>query len=231
MNGHNNIEMLASQLETLEKNVQRVCSKMRSMTTLQFGDKWNSVKQAPDKATILTSIMRTLYYWNESAEMSVADFNSTLEEAFTLTYECIDKYAHYPEDGRNTLARLIVSLTDNISNVKMAIVRQKGAYLNDPTKEGAKNAMEDTITYVNDQLAAVNTEIQRSKITQKIMRNVRTRRVNHNPIIVPMTDEESPSTVTTPDESLETTPDEPLETTLESSEEPEPYPEEFEVTF
>jgi len=178
--------MLSSQLETLEKNTNRVCSKLKSMSSLQFGDKWCTTSQSPQKNTILTAIMRTIWYWGEGVEVSVADFHATLEEAFTLIYECIDKYPHYVRDEQNTITRLIVKLTDNVSNVKMAVVRQKGAYANNPNKESARTSLDELITYVDDTLNEVSESIQGAGIHQKIEKDFRARKHKvHNPVIVP----------------------------------------------
>jgi len=178
--------MLSSQLETIEKNTVRVCGKLKSMSNLQFGDKWNTASQSPQKNNLLTAMLRTFWYWSESLEMSVADFNSTLEEAFTLVYECIDKYPHFIEEEQSTLARAIVSLTDNISNVKMALIRQKAAYINKPGKESALSSLDTVITYVGNTFAEVAVAIQAAGIKQKIDSDYRSRKhKSHNPIIIP----------------------------------------------
>lgn len=180
--------MLSSQLETLEKNTNRVCSKLKSMAALQFGDKWNTTSQSPQKNTIMTALLRTLWYWGEGVEMSVADFQATLEEAFTLIYECVDKYSHYSNNEQNTITRMIVKLTDNVSNVKMAVVRQKGAYANTPNKENARSALDELITYVDDTLTEVSTAILDAGINEKIEKDFRARKHKvRNPVIVPTT--------------------------------------------
>jgi len=178
--------MLSSQLETLEKNTSRVCSKLKSMAALQFGDKWSTTSESPQKNTILTAVLRTIYYWNDSLEMSVADFNATLEEAFTLIYECIEKHPHFVADEQNSLTRYIVQLTDNVSNVKMAIIRQKGAYLNDKRKEIAKQSLDDVITYIADTMNDISETITQAGIKQKIDHDYRARKYkSRNPVIIP----------------------------------------------
>lgn len=178
--------MLSGQLETLEKNVRRVSMKLKQMSTLQFGDKWNTVTQTPQKNTIVTSLLRTFWYWGEGIKMSVADFNSTLEEAFTLVYECVDKYPRFKEDAQNAIAGLVVLLTGNISDVKMAIVRQKGAYLHDPKKETDRNALDEVVAYVDDELVAVNLAIIEAGMQHRISKKQRVRRNAYNPVVVPV---------------------------------------------
>jgi len=178
--------MLSGQLETLEKNTNRVCSKLKAMSALQFGDKWCTNSQSPQKNTIMTAIMRTFWYWGEGVEMSVADFRATLEEAFTLIYECIDKYPHYTLNEQNTITRIIVKLTDNVSNVKMAVVRQKGAYANVPNKESARTLLDELITYVDDTLDEISVSVQEAGINQKIDKDFRARKHQiRNPVIIP----------------------------------------------
>lgn len=184
--------MLSSQLETLEKNTSRVCSKLKSMAGLQFGDKWSTTSESPQKNTILTAVLRTIYYWNDSLEMSVADFNATLEEAFTLIYECIEKHPHFVADEQNALTRYIVQLTDNVSNVKMAIIRQKGAYLNDKRKEIARQSLDDVITYIADTMNDISETIAKAGIKQKIDHDYRARKhKSRNPVIIPTDSNES----------------------------------------
>lgn len=156
------------------------------MAALQFGDKWNTASQSPQKNTIVTAVLRTIWYRGESLEMSVADFNSTLEEAFTLIYECIEKYPHYTTDEQNSLTRYIVQLTDNVSNVKMAVVRQKGAYLNDSRKEIARQSLDDIITYIADTMNDISETIAKAGIKQKIDHDYRARKhKSRNPVIIP----------------------------------------------
>jgi len=205
--------MLSGQLETLEKNANRVCSKLKAMSSLQFGDKWCTTSQSPQKNTIMTAIMRTFWYWGEGVEMSVADFRATLEEAFTLIYECVDKYPYYTQNEQNTITRIIVKLTDNVSNVKMAVVRQKGAYANVPNKESARSLLDELITYVDDTLDEVSVSVQDAGINQKIDKDFRARKHQiRNPVIIPtkavvipvvsksydLSDDQTPPTVTAP---------------------------------
>lgn len=191
--------MLVSQVDTLKKNAERVNTKLKSMASLQFGDKWNTTSQSPQKNTIVTSLLRTLWYRGESLEMTVADFNATLEEACMLVYECIEKHPNYQADEQNILTRIIVQLTGNIASVKMAVVRQKGTYQNDPQKEAARSQLDDTITYIDDQLKQIRKDVEKAGLKNKIDADYRAR--NHktrNPIIIGtvqnQTLSESPST-------------------------------------
>lgn len=177
--------MLVSQVDTLKKNADRVNGKLKSMASLQFGDKWNTTSQSPQKNTILTAILRTVWYRSESLEMTVADFNATLEEAFMIVYECLDKYPSYQPDEQNVLTRIIVQLTGSVANVKMAVIRQKGTYQNDPQKESARSQLDDTITYIDDQLKQIKEAVDKAGLKGKIDADYRAR--NHksrNPIII-----------------------------------------------
>lgn len=177
--------MLVSQVDTLKKNAERVNIKLKSMSSLQFGDKWNTTSQSPQKNTIVTALLRTLWYRGESLEMTVADFNATLEEACMIVYECLDKHPNYQPDEQNILTRIIVQLTGNIANVKMAVVRQKGTYQNDPQKEAARSQLDDTITYIDDQLKQIREAVENAGLKNKIDADYKAR--NHkvrNPIII-----------------------------------------------
>lgn len=177
--------MLISQVDTLKKNAERVNIKLISMSSLEFGDKWNTASQSPQKNTILTALLRTFWYRGESLEMTVAYFNATLEEACMLVYECLDKHPNYQPDEQNILTRIIVQLTGNIANVKMAAVRHKGAYRQDPQKEAARSQLDDTITYIDDQLKQISEAVEKAGLKNKIDADYRAR--NHktrNPIII-----------------------------------------------
>jgi hypothetical protein len=183
------------------------------MANLQFGDKWNTSSQSPQKNTIVTAFLRTFWYWGEGWEMSISDFNSTLEEAFTLIYECIDKYPHYSEDDQNQLTRLIVRLTDNVSNVKMALVRQKGAYMSKPNKDNVRSALDESITYVDDTLADISKVVAGAGINQKIEKDNRARKHKvRNPVIIG-----------TRDPTLEQTKPIPIDSNNSSSTSPEEF--------
>lgn len=191
--------MLSSQLETIEKNANRICGKLKSMSNLQFGDKWGVSSQSPQKNTLITAVLRTFWYWSESLEMSIADFNVTLEEAFTIIYECIDKYPHFIDDEQNVLSRAIVSLTDNVSNVKMALIRQKAAYLNKVGRESALSSLDTVITYVENTFAEVAIAIQKAGIKKKIDDDYRARKFkSRNPVIVPQQASVTPPITRTP---------------------------------
>ncbi len=181
--------MLSAQLETLEKNASRVNSKLKAMSGLQFGDKWNTTSQSPQKNTVITALLRTLWYWGESWKMSIADFNSTLEEAFTLIYECVDKHPHFSADEQDVVTRLIVQLTDNVSNVKMALIRQKAGYTDSPNKDAVRTSLDEVITYVENTLADVSLAVTEKGIHQKIDKDYRSRKhKSRNPVIIPGTD-------------------------------------------
>lgn len=177
--------MLVSQVDTLKKNAERVNIKLKSMSSLQFGDKWNTTSQSPQKNTVITALLRTFWYRGECLEMTVADFNATLEEACMLVYECLEKHPNYQPDEQNILTRIIVQLTGNIANVKMAVVRQKGTYQNDPLKEAARGQLDDTITFIDDQLTRIRDAVEKAGLKNKIDADYRAR--NHktrNPIII-----------------------------------------------
>jgi hypothetical protein len=195
--------MLVSQVDTLKKNAERVNGKLKSMASLQFGDKWNTTSQSPQKNTVLTAILRTFWYRGESLEMTVADFNATLEEACMIVYECLDKHPSYQSDEQNILTRIIVQLTGNIANVKMAVVRQKGTYQNDPQKEAARGQLDDTITYIDDQLRQIREAVEKAGLKNKIDTDYRARHhKTRNPIIigtVVQTSSELPNSLTIED--------------------------------
>ena len=177
--------MLSAQLETLEKNASRVNSKLKAMSSLQFGDKWNTTSQSPQKNTVVTALLRTIWYWGEGWKMSIADFNSTLEEAFTLIYECIDKHAHFPPDEQDVVTRIIVQLTDNVSNVKMALIRQKAGYADSPNKDAVRTSLDEVITYVENTLTDVSASVTTHNIHQKIEKDYRSRKhKSRNPVII-----------------------------------------------
>lgn len=200
--------MLSSQLETIEKNANRICGKLKSMSNLQFGDKWGVSSQSPQKNTLLTAVLRTFWYWSESLEMSISDFNVTLEEAFTIIYECIDKYPHFTDDEQNVLSRAIISLTDNVSNVKLALIRQKAAYSGKVGRESALSSLDTVITYVENTFSEVAIAIQKAGIKKKIDNDYRARKFKSlNPVIIPqerkdLTASASPIASSTPPPSI-----------------------------
>lgn len=193
--------MLISQVDTLKKNAERVNIKLKSMASLQFGDKWNTSSQSPQKNTIITALLRTFWYRGESLDMTVADFNATLEEACMLVYECLEKHPNYQPDEQNILTRIIVQLTNNIADVKMAVVRQKGTYQNDIQKEAARSQLDDTITYIDDQLRQIREAVEKAGLKNKIDADYKAR--NHktrNPIIISTLLDDSKLLVTQPNE-------------------------------
>ncbi len=177
---------MLSQIETIENNTLRVCKRLKSMAALKFGEKWSTTSGSPQKNTVLTAILRTLWYWNDSIDMSIADFNSTLEEAFTLVWECIDKYSQYSEEQQNSLTRCIVQLISDTSNVKLAMIRHKGTYMNN---DGVKTAVDDIITHINDTTNEIFKSIMDAGIKSKIDNDYKSRKNNQkNPLIVQTAD-------------------------------------------
>ncbi len=115
-------------MSALDRNVQRICAKLKAIAQLDFGDKWNSTTRQAETDTPYNKIMRTIWYWKECKDNSVIDFKIIFEEAFTVIFELLNLYPLSDEEYQSQLAIWIRDLAEQIADTKMAMIRQKGTY-------------------------------------------------------------------------------------------------------
>lgn len=115
-------------MSALDRNVQRICAKLKAIAQLDFGDKWNSTTRQAESDTPYNKLLRTIWYWKEGKDNSVIDFRIIFEEAFTVIFELLNLYPISDEEYQAQLAIWIRDLTEQIADTKMAMIRQKGTY-------------------------------------------------------------------------------------------------------
>lgn len=119
---------MSSSHSALDRNVQRICAKLKAIAQLDFGDKWNSTTRQAESDTPYNKLLRTIWYWKEGKDNSIIDFKIIFEEAFTVTFELLSLYPLSDKEYRTQLAVWIRDLTEHIADTKMAMIRQKGTY-------------------------------------------------------------------------------------------------------
>lgn len=137
---------MSSSNSVLERNVQRICAKLKAIAQLDFGDKWNSTTRQAEPDTPYNKLWRTVWYWKEGKDNSVIDFKIIFEEAFTIIDELLNLYPLSDDEYQSQLAIWIRDLTEQIADTKMAMIRQKGTYAK-YTK--TINDLDEIMKYIN----------------------------------------------------------------------------------
>ena len=147
-----------------EKDIKRICSKLKTIGNVQFGEKWNSQTQRAENDTTWTAAKRTFWNWNEGRKQAVEDFKTTFEEANLWCSEILNKYDSSTANERDLLVDLLCELTDMMNHAKFGLVRQKGQYRKD---ESAKSDLDEVITNVNNYLKHAKSRVLKQRIAKK----------------------------------------------------------------
>ena len=147
-----------------EKDIKRICSKLKTIGNVQFGEKWNSQTQRAENDTTWTAAKRTFWNWNEGRKQAVEDFKTTFEEANLWCGEILNKYDSSTANERDLLVELLCELTDMMNHAKFGLVRQKGQYRKD---ESAKSDLDEVITNVNNYLKHIKSRVLKQRIAKK----------------------------------------------------------------
>mgnify|MGYP003437279693 CR=1 FL=1 len=67
----------------VHKSVNKLISELRSVAKIQYGNKWNTTTINPQENNIVTSIVRTLYYWHESRETTITYIENLISKSQT----------------------------------------------------------------------------------------------------------------------------------------------------
>jgi hypothetical protein len=145
---------MSSPNSALERNVRRICTKLRSIAQLDFGDKWNSTTKQAEADTPMNKLWRTAWYWKEGKDNSVTDFKIIFEEAYTVVFELLNIYPLADTSYRSQLAIWIRDLTEQVADTKMAMVRQKGTYSGYAKTEEELDEIIKYISKTGEQVAA-----------------------------------------------------------------------------
>jgi hypothetical protein len=168
----------------LERNVRRICSKLRSIAQLRFGDKWNSTTQQAEAVTPVTRFWRWGWYWNQSKDNSVNDFKIIFEEAYTVIFELLNLYPVSNEEYQNDLAIWVRDLTEQVADTKMAMIRQKGTYIGHEKTKDELNEIINYITSMSEQAAVLVKEAGVLLQSPKTIESISPQRLN--PVHIPM---------------------------------------------
>ena len=181
---------MSSPSSALERNVRRICSKLRAIAKLRFGDKWNSTTQKPDRNTIFNNFLRWGWYWNESKENSVNDFTVTFEEAYVSVYEILSIYILSDTNYKAELTVLLRELTGQIADTKMAMIRQKGTYVG---SDDTKDELDKIIRYITDEADKVAAQVKKLGMVLPCPQNITASSPSRfNPVHIPVAEKKDP---------------------------------------
>lgn len=65
----------------VHKSVNKLISELRSVAKIQYGNKWNTTTINPQENNIVTSIVRTVYYWHESRETTITYIENLINKS------------------------------------------------------------------------------------------------------------------------------------------------------
>lgn len=112
--------------ESMLSRSGKIISKLKSMSSIRAGDRWNTYEESPQKPSIRTKISRTIWYSGEERRINLADINSTIETSFNVLDDIYGHLAQHP----NMSEIDIVKYKDIIRNIKLNILSARDGILN-----------------------------------------------------------------------------------------------------
>lgn len=105
---------------------ERMITKLKAISSIKAGDKWNTYCEAPQKPGIIQKISRTIWYISEDKAFNLADLESSVDTAFDILQDIKNSsvYATGEEQIRyftvsQRIRQSVLSARDGISNLKI----------------------------------------------------------------------------------------------------------------
>jgi hypothetical protein len=119
-------------LTAISVRVENVVARLKSISSIKPGQYWCTYTGAAQESGKITSVLRTIYYWEEDRDLNAADITGCVDNAFRvlsdiLTYcetsseeleerrKCLSMYQTLIDDVKVN----IISAKDGVSNLKV----------------------------------------------------------------------------------------------------------------
>lgn len=105
---------------------ERIITKLKAISSINPGDRWNTYQQAPQKPGIFQKISRTIWYISEDKCLNIADLENSIETAFGILQDIKNSsdYATPDEQERyyqvaQRIKQSVLSARDGINNLQV----------------------------------------------------------------------------------------------------------------
>lgn len=119
--------MTETELSILNRS-QNVLTELRSLSNIKFGEYWNTYTTSPQKANLLTSLIRTVWYTHEKREITLTYITALMDKSFSLIE---DAYTELKITKNKKYTELIKNIKIGILNSQTGIINLKGIYYKD----------------------------------------------------------------------------------------------------
>lgn len=146
---------------SINNRTQSILAELRGITNIKFGEYWNVGLSSPQKAHILTSLVRTVWYTNEGREITLTYISTLIDKAFCLIEDINYELKKSQISQSKKYIDLIKNLKITILNSQNGIINLKGVYHKD---EKIKSDIDALIKNIKDRY----NEIQDSQFGTEI---------------------------------------------------------------
>lgn len=130
----------------VHKSVNKLISELRSVAKIQYGNKWNTSTINPQENNIVTSIVRTVYYWHESRETTITYIENLIsksKKAMADIHNILANSAQDPEtfvEFSELRTKFVVAIAESYSGVlNLAGAYNKNTASDDDAREKITN--------------------------------------------------------------------------------------------
>lgn len=94
--------------------VEKLIAKLKAIASIKAGDRWCTYTEQPQKAGIITSISRTIWFIEEEKNLNLADIENTVETTLQILKE-----VNLEESASINLLEALLEARDGIHNLRV----------------------------------------------------------------------------------------------------------------
>lgn len=116
---------------SINNRSEQIILELKSISSIKFGDYWNTTKCSPQKANLITSISRSFWYINESRELTIKYLENLINNVFLLINDIYFEIGNLNLELNNELSNILSILYVLLVDVQTGISNLKGIYHKD----------------------------------------------------------------------------------------------------
>lgn len=115
---------MSIETSVLTKKADIIIKELSNISNIKYGEYWNTSIQSTQKANLLTSIIRSVWYTNESRELTFNYLETLINETFKLIND-------FQNQNLKNNKELIDELKISLLNSRTGIINLSGVYHKD----------------------------------------------------------------------------------------------------
>jgi hypothetical protein len=131
---------------SINNRYNNIINDIRAISDIKFGEYWNTTSKKPQRANILTSLSRTIWYTKESRGITLTHIDMLIDASICLLD---DIHARFTQENNNEYVHIARDLRIDIMNMQQGILSLKGVYYDD---EKIKSSIDDRVARIKIEL-------------------------------------------------------------------------------